>query len=191
MLTIDQCTQIATAIATVGTAIVAIYNARIAVRIATRRKEQHLVVSCYSGLNILKDNDRCEYQRISLKSSNYSKIQMEYQTYKVLEVRICNDGDLPLEIESIFISYGRKTLHFNKILSEKIFEKIDIGMSISRFYPFDTLLRKIDKSTIKNIYSSFCKSEKINLNVRTSFSNEFYCAIPYDFLEYMNSKYIG
>lgn len=187
-LTFDQWVQIAIALGTIGAAIAAVYNARLALRIATKEKVQNLKLFCFCGVGIVNKNNEKDisYVRAESSSQTYLWATDNTEPIKILEVVICNTGELPVTIESIRIKTQCNSVHFNMLPGELIFEKIGIGESTTRTYEFSKLV-ELNRDFFVNHLKDFANKNDITLTVRSTFLNDFSCQLPDDFLEYIRS----
>ncbi len=187
-MALDQWVQIIIAIATLGAVIAAIYNARIAMAIATREKRHEVRVVPESGLLLetKPDGSGGSYIRTQSDSRTYKNIKSISNPTPVLEIRINNIGELPVRVEGIFIAVLDDIIHLNALetifKAELIFHTIGVGMTDVQFYEFE---RIVQGERIKSLHHALCNNLPITLCVQTNFQKIFSAALPKDFILYI------
>ena len=188
--TISVLMAIGTCVGSVATLIavaVAIYNARVAINIATREKRHEVRVYCTSGLlTISPDGNVQNYIRTQSSSPTYKCIKESQNTIPILEIRVDNIGELPVRIESISIDTHDQSLPLNAVntyeKAELIIKTIDVGMTAVTWYEFEEILRCGRKEFLREILDN---NVEISLSIQTNFWKIFSSKLPNDFIHYI------
>ncbi len=175
------------ALATLAAVIAAVYNARVAMKIATREKKHELRAYCTSGLlQVLPDGNVQNYIRTQSSSPTYKSVKESSNTVPVLEIRIDNIGELPVRIEGISIDMRDTAIPLNAInthdKAELIFKTIDVGMTEVVWYEFEKIMQGDRKKFLQQAISN---KVEITLSVRTNFWKVFSAKLPEDFIRYI------
>lgn len=176
------------AIATIAAAIAAVYNARIAMNIATREKKHEVRVFCDTGLyQYVANEDGVNYVRAQPSTSSYKYYVNNFKTEPVLEIRIDNVGELPVRIEGIFFDLLDQKIHLNALdpasKADLIYHTIDVGMTSEPYlYPFEKIAHGANEVLL---YQAASMGMPIVLCVQTNFRKLFYTDLPIAFIDHI------
>lgn len=175
------------ALATLAAVIAAVYNARVAMKIATREKKHEVRAYCTSGLlQVLPDGSVQNYIRTQSSSPTYKALKESLNTVPILEIRIDNIGELPVRIEGISIDMRDMSIPLNAVNTHDkaalIFKTIDVGMTQVEWYEFEKITQGDRKKILQQAISN---KEEITLSVQTNFWKAFSAKLPEDFIRYI------